>query len=98
MHGLLDVAFKNGLARYRRGHGAKTKTKTKAKTMAIVRRFVLALGAPTKPRKRQNKKKSSRLEHRLPPQCPSTQMRVNLESLAWGFHAIQTHWLAHSQW
>jgi predicted transposase YbfD/YdcC len=35
MHWLLDVAFKDDLARYRAGHGAKN--------MAVVRRFALDL-------------------------------------------------------
>ena len=35
MHWLLDVEFKDGLSRYRTGHGAKN--------MAVVRRFALSL-------------------------------------------------------
>ena len=38
MHWILDVLFKDGLSRYRQGHGAKN--------MALVRRFALDLVRP----------------------------------------------------
>jgi len=42
MHWLLDVEFKDGLSRYRSGHGAKN--------MAVARRFALGLVKANKAR------------------------------------------------
>jgi hypothetical protein len=65
---VLDVEFKDDLSRYRSGHGAKN--------TAIVRRFALGLvRAPQRQPKRQNAKKISRLEPKLPPRCSSSSDR-----------------------
>ena len=72
---VLDVEFKDDLSRYRSGHGAKN--------MAIVRCFALGLVRANKNAKRQNSKKISRLEPKLPSRAAAAQLSVNLDSEPW---------------
>ncbi len=60
LHWVLDVTFKDGLARVRKGHGAKN--------MAVVRHFAINILRQAKDKiKREIAKKACQMGSRLPP-------------------------------
>ena len=77
MHWLLDVEFKDGLSRYRTGHGAKN--------MTIVRRFALGLVRANKAKGSvKTRRKTAGWSTDFLVKDPSTQMSVNLDSVPCG--------------